>query len=207
MKILQDPKFGTDYQPGHVFFSYDNDSIVSAGIALFTRSEQTKINVSHCGVIDLNGQAIEADESVGYVARANFKEKYIDDPTKIIFFRELREFNPKNVHELVHYMLAQSGKKYAYGGVVGSALYVLLTKAYKKWPWLRYVPNPLNGSGEVFCSELVAECLREVVGKKGCLAYHPTNVYPQTLFDDDVIWKPWSDGIITKKQSAKKTIV
>lgn len=207
MKILQDPKFGVDYQPGHVFFSYDNDSIISAGIALFTRSEQTKIKVSHCGVIDLNGQALEADESVGFVARSNFKEKYIDDPTKIVFFRELKNFSRKNVHDLVHLMLMQSGKKYAYAGIVGSAIYVLLTKAYSKWPWLRYVPNPLNGTGEVFCSELVAECLRDVVGKLGCLSYHPTNVYPQTLFDDAVIWKQWSDGIVAKKKNAKKTVV
>ncbi len=207
MKILQDPKFGTDYQPGHVFFSYDNDSLVSAGIALFTRSEQTQIKVSHCGVIDLNGQAIEADESVGHVARSNFKEKYIDDPTKIVFFRELKDFSPKVVHDLVHYMLAQSGRGYAYAGIVGSAIYVLLTRAYTKWPWLRYVPNPMNGTGEVFCSELVAECLRSVIGKHGCLTYHPSNIYPQTLFDDTVIWKPWSDGIIAKKQNAKKKVV
>jgi hypothetical protein len=59
----------------------------------------------------------------------------------------------------------------------------------------------LNAPSEFYCSELVADGMRDerVVGRKGCLIYHPTNIYPQTLFDDEMIWASWKDSIVEDK--------
>ena len=74
-------------------------------------------------------------------------------------------------------------------------------------PFLRYYKNPLNRDDEMFCSELVAEGMVVLEGKTGCLKYHPTNIYPVTLFQDNLIWQPWNPRIVEEKMAQGRILV
>ena len=84
--FLQDPKFGEDYWAGQIFFSFDQDSFISKGIALFTNFENySHIPVSHCGIITGPNTCLEA--AAGGVQESDFIEKYVNDPTVTVFLR------------------------------------------------------------------------------------------------------------------------
>jgi hypothetical protein len=206
MYILTDPIYGQDYKDGYVFFSYTTGSIVSAGIALFQSYEDVLHQpLSHCGVISGPNMCVEATDPK--VMESNFVEKYVNDPHTIVFFRKPKDLTPADGKIMVDTSRKFLGKKYSYLGIAGSALYVFLTAGYKCFPWLRYYRNPLNSKNTLFCSELVAEAMRPVKGKVGCLKYDPSNIYPITLFDDKVIWSDWKFDIAQVKIAEGKKVI
>jgi len=206
MHILQNPTYGEDYKEGYIFFSYTSNDIVSEGIALFQSYEDVLHQpLSHCGVISGPNMCVEATDPK--VMESNFIEKYVNDPHTIVFLRKPKDLTPQGASIVVSTARQYLGKKYAYLGVVGSALYVMLTAGYKCFSFLRYFRNPLNPKDQLFCSELVANALLPVEGKTGCLKYDPTNIYPITLFDDDTLWSEWDFDIANKKRACGRKVV
>jgi len=206
MYILTNPQYNVDYKDGYVFFSYTTGSIVSAGIALFQSYEDVLHQpLSHCGVISGPNMCVEATDPK--VMESNFIEKYVNDPHTIVFFRKPKDLTPADGKIMVDTSRKFLGKKYSYLGIAGSVLYVFLTSGYKCFPWLRYYRNPLNSKNTLFCSELVAEAMRPVKGKVGCLKYDPSNIYPITLFDDKVIWSDWKFDIAQVKTAEGRKVI
>jgi len=206
MRILKDAQFCKDYGPGYVFFSFTTNSIISDGIALFTAGERTSgIKVAHCGVIDHDGQCIEAvADDKKKVVRSNFRKEYLENENRVVFLKKPAGLNDANAEIFIELCEQHIGKNYAYSGIFGSFVFTCLSFGYRLAPWLRRLKNPFNADSELFCSELVSEGMRDsrVIGEHGVLVWHPTNIYPQTLFEDISIWVPWKAGIIQEKEAA-----
>ncbi len=194
--LLQDPKFGIDYKAGHVFFSYSS-SFVSRGIALFSNFENySNVPVSHCGIITGSRTCLEA--SVGGVQESDFITKYVQDPHTLVFLRSPIGLTPAKAIDMEMWATQHIGKNYAYVGIAGSALWNMLGLVFLRW--LRKQQNPFNPKDEYFCSELVAEAMIKAwPNRPGCLQYHPSNIYPQTLFEDRKIFKDWKTDIVQVK--------
>jgi hypothetical protein len=204
-QILTNPVFGEDYGPGYIFFSYVSGDPISAGIALFQSLEDVPYSkVSHCGIITENGQCIEATAPV--VCASNFA-RYLHDPNVVVFFRKPRHWSEEGVAKALAEVRGFLGRPYAYAGVAGSALYLLLTAGWRCCSFLRRWQNPLNPKGQMFCSELVAHGMRNFEGKTGCLKYDASNVTPADLFCDRKIWKPWNLAIAAEKKAAGRKVV
>ena len=197
MHLLRDPVYGEDYGRGWVFFSYCITSPISAGIALFSRDEAlSRIPLSHCGIVTGERCCIEATDPG--VIFSDFKAKYLDDPTIVVFLRRPQNLDEDISTAMIEHARDQLGKGYAYKGVFGSALYNIL--GLHKIGWFRKGKNPFNAKDEYFCSELVAESM--IIGypnRPGTLIYHPSNIYPVTLFEDKEIFDPWRVDVVEKK--------
>jgi len=206
MYYLRNPKFEEDYKAGYIFFSFKTDSFISKGIALFTRFENTsKIPISHCGIITGPDECVEAAQPGG-VQKSNFVKKYIENPMTIVFLRVPFNLDQEKTAIMEAHAIQHLGKKYAIKGVIGSALLNLVALPWIKW-W-RKGKNPFNDREQYFCSELVSESMIKAwPDRPGCLIYHPTNIYPTTLFEDNNIFKPWRGDIVKEKRNQGKIIV
>jgi len=204
--ILTDPVYGEDYKDGYIFFSYTSHDFISGGIALFQKCEDVLGQpLSHCGVISGPGMCVEATTPV--TTESNFIEKYVNAPNTVVFLRKPKDLTPQQAQTIIATSRKFLGRKYAYMGILGSALYVTFTFGFKILPFLRYHRNPLNPKSQLFCSELVAESLIPVKGRVGCLKYDPSNIYPVTLFGDKVIWSDWKSDIAQIKMAQGKSVV
>jgi hypothetical protein len=205
-QILVNPVFGQDYGPGYVFFSYVIGDFISEGIALFQSLEDVPVSrVSHCGIITEYGGCIEATAPV--ICESDFQVKYLHDTRIVVFFRKPLHWSEDGVAKALHEVRGFLGRPYAYGGVAGSALYLLLTAGWRCCSFLRRWQNPLNPKGEMFCSELVTHAMRNFEGKTGCLRYDPSNVTPADLFGEFRLWKMWNFNIAAEKKAAGKKVV
>ncbi len=206
-QILTNPVFGEDYGAGYVFFSYVSGDLISAGIALFQSLEDVPFSrVSHCGIITEDGRCIEATAPV--VCESDFATKYLTDKNNtVVFFRKPLHWTHAATTGALHEVRGFIGRPYAYAGVAGSALYLLLTAGWRCCSFLRRWQNPLNPKDQMFCSELVVHGMRNFEGKTGCLKYDASNVTPADLFCDNKIWQAWDFGIAARKAAEGRRVV
>lgn len=209
MQILSDPQFGVDYRAGYTFFSYSSGSFISAGIALFqSLSEVPYSRISHCGIITERGGCVEATAPVVCeTPAAKFAANYLDDPHTVVFFKKPLHWTDLVVAKALREVRGFIGRPYAYAGVAGSALYLLLTAGWRMCSFLRRWQNPLNPKGQMFCSELCVHAMRNFEGDRtGCLKYDASNVTPADLFCDKRIWQPWDFEIAARKTAEGREV-
>lgn len=207
MHIVRNPEYGKDYDKGYVFFSYNTKSLLAAGIALFTRDEaKNGVPVSHCGIITGENECIESHPDIGGVNYSNFKERFIDPHEIVVFFCKPNELNDHNALVLHNAAASHIGKGYATRGVITSGLWTLF--GFASLGWFRKKRNWFNSEQNMFCSELCAEALIEMLpDRPGTLKWHPTNIYPSTLFNDAHVFKPWDANRAAKRKSQGRNIV
>jgi len=200
MFFIQNPEFERDYKKGYIFFSYTTDSILSKGIALFTQNEmENKIPVSHCGIIINENECIESVFPDG-VKKSNFIKDYVEPDNVVVFLCKPRDLDIISQNRIESEAEYHIGKPYAKYGAIGSAIWQIL--GFTWIPWLRKRRNIFNSKKKMFCSELCATALINAYEHRpGCLVWHPSNIYPSTLFNDGDIFYPWDRNRHVKRKS------
>lgn len=206
MHFVRNPEYGEDYNNGYVFFSYNTSSFISAGIALFSRKESLNgIPISHCGIVTGERECVEAAQPGG-VQKSDFISKYVEPNEIMVFLCKPRNITSTKASVIRWEAENHLGKQYANIGVAGSAIWNLLGLTWI--PWFRRRRNWLNSQSTMFCSELCSEAL--IMGypdRPGCLQWHPTNIYPATLFNDKKVFADWSPNQAKKRSKEGRVVV
>lgn len=190
------PVFGDNYKPGYIGFTHTGSSLLSTGIAYFTRwSRLSDIHVSHILVVTGNNECVEALGGKGVVKSP--LNKYFDDPKTQIFFRRPRKCTASVGQRIAETALAQVGTKYdnllvAAQMLEGSFLRRWMMSHFQDTPD-HFVGRLLNRDSRWICSELAAYCLdcQPEYADKGVLAKPNYAIDPQELFEDQEIFASW----------------
>lgn len=194
-----DPCFGENYKPGFIGFTHTGSSLLSRGIAHFTRwSRLSDIHVSHVLVVTGENECVEALASRGVVKSA--LDTYFNDPKTQIFFRKPRKCSPPIGQRIAGSALAQVGTKYDHLLVAaqmleGSFLRRWLISHFRGSPE-HFASRLLNRDNRWICSELAAYCLdcQPEYADKGILARPACAINPQELFEDGEIFANWRNN-------------
>ena len=190
------PAYGENYKAGYIGFTHRGASVVSRGIAWFTRwSRLSDLNVSHALVVTGENECIEAVPDKGVVKTP--LEKYFNDPKTQIFFRKPRKCTSAIGARIAETALAQAGTRYdhllrAAQMLEGSFLRRWIHSTFRESPD-RLVGRLLNRDPRWICSELAAYCLdcQPEYADKGILAQPNYAIDPQELFEDGEIFAAW----------------
>lgn len=190
------PAFGDNYKPGYIGFTHTGSSLLSTGIAYFTRwSRLSDIRVSHVLVVTGNNECVEALGGKGVVKSP--LNKYFDDPKTHVFFRRPRKCTAAVGQRIAEAALAQVGTKYdnlliAAQMLEGSFLRRWMMSHFHDTPD-HFVGRLLNRDSRWICSELAAYCLdcQLEYADKGVLAKPNYAIDPQELFEDQEIFANW----------------
>jgi len=190
------PVFGENYKPGYIGFTHAGSSLLSTGIAYFTRwSRLSDFHVSHALVVTGNNECVEALGGKGVVKSP--LDKYFDDPKTQIFFRKPRKCSAAVGQRIAETALAQVGTKYdnlliAAQMLEGSFLRRWMLSHFRDTPD-HFVGRLLNRSSRWICSELAAYCLdcQPEYADRGVLAKPNYAIDPQELFEDQEIFAGW----------------
>lgn len=190
------PVFGDNYRAGYIGFTYSGSSLLSRGIAYFTRwSRMSDIHVSHALVVTGENECVEAVAGRGVVKSQ--LDRYFDDPKTQIFFRKPRKCTASVGQRIAETALAQVGTKY---DTLLVAAQMLEGSFLRRWLMAHFQTSPDRFVGKLvqrderwICSELAAYCLDcqpEYAGK-GVLAAPSYSIDPQELFEDGEIFASW----------------
>lgn len=193
------PEFGVDYDAGYTFFTMNDSSVVSLGIAYFTRwNRLSDIKVSHCGICTGLNEGVEATSPKA--GKCNLTKKYFSNPNVHIFFRKPQMWSPRMGEEIATEALTHEGEKYAYALILGhllanSRLGRAINTLTGRVPE-RVVNGLLDNPHHRICSELVADVYktRMELRARGCLTLPSNMVKPQDLFEDPLVYLPWKNG-------------
>ncbi|MEI6277906.1 MAG: hypothetical protein WCQ16_00825 [Verrucomicrobiae bacterium] len=190
------PEFGENYKPGYIGFTHTGSSLLSTGIAYFTRwSRLSDIHVSHALIVTGENECVEALGGKGVVKSP--LAGYFNDQKTQVFFRKPRKCTPALGQRIAETALAQVGTKYdnlliAAQMLEGSFLRRWMMSHFHESPD-HFVGRLLNRDNRWICSELAAYCLDcqpEYAGK-GVLANPNYAINPQELFEDQEIFANW----------------
>ena len=191
-----EPAYGDNYKPGFLGFTQTGSSMLSVGIAHFTRwSRLSDIHVSHVLVVTGKNECVEALAGKGVVKSP--LEDYFNDPKTQIFFRKPRKCTAGIGQRISETALAQAGTKY---DSLLLAAQILESSFLRRWMMTHFHEAPghfigrlLNRDPRWICSELAAyalDCQPEYVDK-GVLANRSCAIHPQELFEDQEIFANW----------------
>ena len=190
------PSYGENYKAGYIGFTHSDASVVSRGIAWFTRwSRLSDLHVSHTLVVTGDNACVEAVLDKGVVQAP--LDKYFNDPKTQIFFRKPRKCSNAIGARIAETALAQVGTRYdhlllAAQMLEGSFLRRWIHSTFRESPD-RLVGSLLNRDARWICSELAAyslDCQPEYADK-GILAQPNYAIDPQELFEDEEIFAAW----------------
>jgi len=190
------PSYGENYKAGYIGFTHSDASVVSRGIAWFTRwSRLSDLHVSHTLVVTGDNTCVEAVLDKGVVQAP--LDKYFNDPKTQIFFRKPRKCSNAIGERIAETALAQVGTRYdhlllAAQMLEGSFLRRWIHSTFRESPD-RLVGSLLNRDARWICSELAAyslDCQPEYADK-GILAQPNYAIDPQELFEDEEIFAAW----------------
>ncbi len=193
---FQQPEYGINYDKGYIGFTYTKKSIISTGIAYFTRwSRMRDIKVSHALIVTGENECVEALVGDG-VVWTNLK-KYFNNKDCQIFFRKPKGLLKEHADRIAAVAAQEVGNQYdlalipAQAGQ-GSFVGKLLNRVFNNRPD-RMISRLLNRDDRWICSELAAHCLESVAEFKnrGILNDPQETIDPQELFEDDDIFAPW----------------
>ena len=190
------PRFGVNYKTGYIGFTFDDASIVSRGIAYFTRwKRMSQIKVSHSLVVTGDNQCVEALIGPGVVRRP--LSKYFNDPHTLIFFRKPRRYTRDVGARIARTAAGQVGTQYdrlllAAQIFEGCFLGRWARAAFGDKPE-QFIGRVLNGKDKWICSELAAYALdsQAEYHDKGVLQKPDFTIDPQELFEDNRIFCRW----------------
>ena len=202
MKITSvKPEWGKNYNIGYIGFQFTDDSMLSEGIAYFSRWERmSDIKVSHCFVITGEHEVTEALTDKG-VSTSPLGERF-QDPHCHVFFREPVNYTIGLGARIARDAKAEVGSPYDFELIAGHLIvdswvvHRLLSKSTQervKAQVLKYADDP---SGFI-CSELAAYSLDQQpeLHDVGCLKHPDYWIEPQELFEDNEVFKRWKDQL------------
>ena len=106
-----EPAYGDNYKPGFLGFTQTGSSMLSVGIAHFTRwSRLSDIHISHVLVVTGENECVEAVAGKGIVKST--LDRYFADPKTQIFFRKPRKCTQGLGQRIAETALSQAGTKY-----------------------------------------------------------------------------------------------
>ena len=106
-----EPAYGDNYKPGFLGFTQTGSSMLSVGIAHFTRwSRLSDIHISHVLVVTGENECVEAVGGKGIVKST--LDRYFADPKTQIFFRKPRKCTQSLGQRIAETALSQAGTKY-----------------------------------------------------------------------------------------------
>ena len=198
------PVYGQNYNKGYIGFTYTNSSVVSQGIAHFTKwARMSDICVSHALIVTGENSFIEADASQNAVIEGNLQHHF-DAPHRQIFFRKPQELNDEIAEAIVQILRPEVGKKYDFKSILTQALSGSfagrLCDRLLQGQLENKLSEHLNNPEKWICSELAAYALDEQPKYKdrGILKRPNATISPQELFEDSVIFEPWKEGKFTQ---------
>jgi len=191
------PVYGDNYKQGYIGFTYRGSSLLSQGIAYFTRwSRLSDIHVSHVFIVTGENECVEAVPRRGVVRTP--LDAYFNDPKTQVFFRKPRKHTAPIGLRIAETALAQVGTKY---DALLIAAQMLEGSFLRRWILSRFrlegghfVSALLNRQDRWICSELAAyvlDCQPEYVDR-GILEKPNATIDPQELFEDEVIFAAWN---------------
>lgn len=189
------PEYGVNYCRGWIGFTFTDDSIISQGVAWFSRTSsiEGKQKVSHTLICTGPDNCIEAQPRG--VVRSDL-EKYFNDPHVHIFFRRPKGFSLAMQQRIIDAAEQHIGDKYGYGLILadlmaGSFLGRVLNRLLCNAP-NKMVSGWLDSKKSEICSELVALSLKAdpSLDGKGCLTLPARMVTPEMLAFDDQVFDP-----------------
>ncbi|NJK67445.1 MAG: hypothetical protein HC941_13680 [Microcoleus sp. SU_5_3] len=194
------PVYGKNYNKGCIGFTYNNSSVVSRGIAYFTKwARMSDIRVTHVLIVTGENSCIEADAFHNTVKEGTLQH-YFDEPHCQIFFRKPQELTDEIAEKIVQVLTPEVGKQYdfnliyiqALSGSFAGHLYDRLVREKLE----DKLSEKLNNPEKWICSELAAYALDEQPKYKdqGILKRPNATISPQELFEDSVIFEPWKMG-------------
>lgn len=198
------PVYGKNYNKGYIGFTYNNSSVVSRGIAYFTKwARMSDIRVSHVLIVTGENSCIEADAFHNTVKEGTLQH-YFDEPYCQIFFRKPQELTHEIAQKIVQVLRPEVGKQYdfnlisiqAFSGSFAGYLCDRLVRGVLE----DKLSEKLNNPEKWICSELAAYALDEQPRYKdqGILKRPNATISPQELFEDLVIFEPWKEGKFTQ---------
>jgi hypothetical protein len=197
------PVYRKNYKKGYIGFTYNNNNIISQGIAYFTRwSKISDINATHALVVTGENECIEAHATTG-VRRANL-EQYFQDKHCQIFFRKPNNLTNFIADQIVQTLIPEIGKQYDFNLITSQALSGTFLgrffDTYLKGQLEDTLTKILNEHDKWICSELAAYALDEQVEyrDKGILTRPNATISPQELFEDTIIFEDWKQEIIAQ---------
>ncbi len=203
------PSFGDNYKPGYIGFTHSDKSLVSQGIAHFSRwSRLSDIHVSHVLIVTGENEAVEAVADKGVVKIP--LSKYFEDPHTRIFFRKPKKLTNDLAARIAGTALTQVGARYdhlllAAQVLEGSFLRRWIYSAFREAPD-HFVGRLLNRDDRWICSELASYCLdaQPEYADKGILAKPHHAIDPQEFFEDQELFAAWKQEPPSKKPKRSK---
>lgn len=193
------PEYGQNYHSGYIGFTFQDSSIISEGIAYFTRwNRMIDIPVSHVLIVTSENTCVEALAQEGVVQSR--LDKYFNDKNTHIFFRKPKWMNEMVSNEIIQTAQKEIGAQYCNGliaidAIRGTFLGHLLDNMTHN-QLFDGMATTLEKNGSFICSELAAHCLKsanswEPYNHEGVLARPAGAITPQALFCDDTIFEQW----------------
>lgn len=179
---------------GWVGFTYYPESVISRGIAWFSRwgGLGKWPLVSHAFIVGPEGTLVEAHIQNG--VQVGQIKTYADDPKCSLYFRQpagLTEYMGTRIYEAA---FRRVGHKYDKGLIVSAMLANTFVGHFMNkltgGSLNRFVSKQMNKQQRVICSELVAEALSEIfeLRGQGILSEPAFTIKPRDLFTDQVIF-------------------
>lgn len=190
------PHYGVNYRIGYIGFTFNDSSMISRGIAYFTRwTRMSQIKVSHVLIVSGENKCVEALMGKGVVQQP--LTKYFSKPHTHIFFRKPRRYTPDIGARIAKTASSQIGSKYdnlliAAQGFQGCFLGRWVRAVFGDKPD-EVVSRILNAKDKWICSELAAFALdsQHEYEDKGILKKPDFTIDPQELFEDKQIFCKW----------------
>lgn len=194
------PAFGVNYKRGDTGFTMTRGDIISEGIAYFERwVRMSDIAVSHVFTVEAEDSLIEAHIEHG--VQRDCISKYFNNPNVLVFFREPVGLDDAMADRIVNAVASKLGAPYATPLILSEMLGNSIV-GHEANKLLDDKPNELvaNLAQDVdpkafICSGLGAYGLRAgfAPARPGVLAQPINVVNPQMLFEDAVIYEPWTN--------------
>jgi len=182
-----EPAYGDNYKAGYIGFTHAGSSLLSHGIAHFTRwSRLSDIHVSHVLVVTGENECVEAVGGKGVV------KSPLDR-----YFRKPRKCTQALGQRIAETAISQVGTKYetlltAAQMIEGSFLRRWVMSHFRESPD-HFVGHLLNRDIRWISGELPAYCLdcQPEYADRGILAKPHHALAPQELFEDGEIFANW----------------
>ena len=192
-----EPAYGDNYKAGYIGFTQTGSSLLSCGIAHFTRwSRLCDINVSHVLVVTGENECVEVPGGKAVVKSP--LDRYFNDPKTQIFFRKPRKCTQALGQRIAETALSQAGTKF---DTILTAARMLEGSFLRRWMMSHFRESPGHFVGRLLtrdsrwlCGELAAYCLdcQPEYADRGVLEKPRHPVDPQELFEDGEIFANWS---------------
>lgn len=198
--VSLEPQYNVNDALGYVGFTYSDSHFIPQGIAYFTRwARMSQIKTSHALLLTSEDECIEAHAQSG-VQVAKLSD-YFNNPNCQIFFRKPVALTDSVTEQLLATARQEVGCRYDFALIAGHAtsnshLGRLIREVFGGRSE-ELLCKLLNHDDRWICSELVAYCLdsHPLYQNRGILQVPAETIDPQELFEDPVLFEPWTNAL------------